>query len=45
MLTIEEKQYWSRLIHGIDKLADAVEGLNKRLDENFSKHNSENSEV
>ena len=45
MLTIEEKQYWSRLIHGIDKLADAIEGLNKRLDEYFSRNNSKDSEV
>ena len=45
MLTIEEKTYWSRLIHEVGNLAEAVEGLNKRLDEYFSKHYSKDSEV
>jgi len=45
MLTIEEKQYWSSLIHEVGNLAKAVEGLNKRLDEYFSRNNSKDSEV
>ena len=45
MLTIEEKQYWSKLIHEVGNLAEAVEGLNKRLDEYFSRNNSKDSEV